>query len=616
MRPTVATNQTFTEKVKAGSQVVPLTPHRKDNVIRKWIEKAMICSSGPAVLWVSGIPGSGKTTLANRVFKVIESRIGNGTKPTVHFYLQYEGVSEDPANAIIKSLVNQICAPDTPLKDGFQAQRLASLVKRQCPPTDSAALCDLIQSLLDFLPPEVESFFLIDSFDHYPWIIHALLSATVARAQDLQPIRISKLLVSYRSSCRALDHCVEYTLASGTGFRVDLDENAAVRTSLTRYIEAEEDRLIAKNPEGELKIRRMVRYVQQRSANSFLWAKLALERVSQLLCSGLELETLGFDLLPLTLGKTYQQRLDLTLSKNGPWTMETLRWVLYAIRPLSVLELNGALSNSSLSTFSTLSDSSLTLTGVGGLGTAFTLTCGGLLRISENRHLVVAHRTVREFLCGSNIADYQSNPSFDYIQSHESLAITCLQYLIRYTRAQHERDSDYSATDSQTSFRTYAVDHWKEHYWIAEAQSLQLAGLLYEYLLCIHGREQKLDGWQEQSEFRYSTLRFCAASGFTELCKVMLQMGTPVDFDLITPLHLAVSNRHPDTVRLLLEHGADTEATTPSGDTPLLLAVRNADRSIVELLLAFGADMSSRHSETNEYRLHFAAADGADTLLL
>ncbi|KAL8905777.1 MAG: hypothetical protein Q9171_006546 [Xanthocarpia ochracea] len=576
-------------------------------------------SSGSAVLWLFGITGSGKTTLANRVFKAMKSRIGNESKPTVQFYLQYEGVSGNPANAIIKSLVNQICAPDTPLKDGFQPQRLASLVKRKCPPTDSAALCDLFRSLLGFLSPVVESFILMDSFDHYPWIIHALISATVTGARDIQPVRISKLFVSYRSSCKALDHCVEYTLASGSGFKVNLDENAAAKTSLTHYIEAEEDRLIAENPEDEPKIRRIVRHIQQRSANSFLWAKLALERVSQLSCSGLEPETLDCDLLPLTLGEAYQQRLDLALSKNGPWTMDTLRWVLYATRPLSVLELKGALLNTSLSTFSTYHDSSLNQAGSGGLGTASISTCGGLLRISENRDVVVAHRTVREYLCGSNTLGYQSQLSFGYIQSHESLAITCLQYLIRYQRAQHDRGSDYSDTDNQSSFRTYAVNHWKEHYRIAEAQSLQLAGLLYEYLLSIYGSERKLDGrpagQPEHSEFRYSTLRSCAASGFTELCKVMLQMGTPVDFDLVTPLHLAVSNGHLDTVRLLLEHGADIEATTPSGETPLILAVQNADGDIVELLLAFGADMEGRHGETNEYPLHFAAANGAGSLI-
>lgn len=237
--------------------------------------------------------------------------------------------------------------------------------------------------------------------------------------------------------------------------------------------------------------------------------------------------------------------------------METLRWVLCAARPLSVLELNGALPNYTLLTFSAFSDSLLSPASSDGLGVAVESMCGGLLEVSENRHLVFAHRTVREYLSGSNTTSYQSHQNFGYIQCHESLAMTCLQCLIRYRRAQHNRDNDYSDTDSQESFRIYAFDHWMKHYWIAEAQSLQLTGLLYEYLLCVRGGEQKLYGWQEENEFRQSTLRFCAMSGFTEMCKVMLQMGTLEDnFDPVTPLHLAVSSGHPDTVRLLLEYGA------------------------------------------------------------
>lgn len=86
---------------------------------------------------------------------------------------------------------------------------------------------------------------------------------------------------------------------------MNLDENVTAKKCLTRYIETEEDRLIEKNPDSEPKIRRMVRFVQQRSASNFLWAKLALERISQHLDSGSELDTLNFRLLPLTLGEIY-----------------------------------------------------------------------------------------------------------------------------------------------------------------------------------------------------------------------------------------------------------------------------------------------------------------------
>ncbi|KAL8721442.1 MAG: hypothetical protein Q9225_001887 [Loekoesia sp. 1 TL-2023] len=571
--------------------------------------------SDSAFLWVSGIPGSGKTTLVNRVRAEIQSWAVK-TKPTINFYLQYdEGRPEDPTKVILKSLVDKICAPDTPLKDRSQAQRLASTARQKCPPADSLALRYLFRSLLDSLSPEVESFFLIDSFDDYPHVIEALLSEIAARARDEPPTRIFKTLVSYRSSCKALHGYVEDTIASGNGFRVDLAENTAAKTSLARYIKIEEDRLMYTNPEGEPKIRRMVRLVQQRSASSFLWAKLALEIMSQHLNSGSELDTLDWCLLPLTLGEIYQQRLDLALSKNGAWLMETLKWVLYAAHPLTVLELNGALLQSSSFAFKACSDLIRCSADSGGLEAALNSTCCGLLEISENHHLVFAHRTVREYLCDSTTRGYQSQLNFDYIQCHESLAMACLQCLIEYNRAQSNQAINYGDLYSQHTFRIYAKNHWMEHYRIAEAQSLQLTGLLYEYLLCLRSSEEKLYGWQGQRAFCRSTLGFCSVSGFTQLCKVILQMGTPVDvhddFHPVTPLHLAVSSGHHDTVRLLLEYGANIDATTSSGETALFLAARNDDLIMVKLLLDFKSDVKAIYPKMIESLVHVAAANGA-----
>lgn len=405
-------------------------------------------------------------------------------------------------------------------------------------------------------------------------------------------------------------------MASGNGFKVNLDENAAAKTSLTRWIETEEDRLIDANPEEELKIRRMIRFFQQQSISNFLWAKLALEITSQHLGSEFELDTLNFRSLPLTLGEIYQQRLDLALSKSGACVVETLRWVLYAARPLTVQELNGALLKSSSFASNAFSNPFLYSAGS---EAAVNLISDGLLRISKNGSLVLAHRTVREYLCDSNTTGYQSHQDFDYIQCHESLAMACLQCLIRYRRAQNDKDSVYSNINSQNPFTMYANEHWTKHYRIAEAQSLQLTGLLYEYLLCFRDSEGKLHGWQEQREFCSSVLSFCAVLGFTQLCKVILQMGTPVDvhddFHPVTPLHLAVSSGHPDTARLLLEYGADIGAKTPSGETALFLAVRNSDRDLVKLLLGFGANIKSRNRKTNECPLHVAAANGAESVI-
>jgi hypothetical protein len=58
----------------------------------------------------------------------------------------------------------------------------------------------------------------------------------------------------------------------------------------------------------------------------------------------------------------------------------------------------------------------------------------------------------------------------------------------------------------------------------------------------------------------------------------------------ITALHMAVMHNHIDAVQLLLEKGADIDASYPS--TPLVMAVRRDESTIAELLLMFGPSIN------------------------
>eukprot|EP00042_Codosiga_hollandica_P026955 m.130385 g.130385 ORF g.130385 m.130385 type:complete len:344 (+) comp52345_c0_seq10:26-1057(+) len=57
-----------------------------------------------------------------------------------------------------------------------------------------------------------------------------------------------------------------------------------------------------------------------------------------------------------------------------------------------------------------------------------------------------------------------------------------------------------------------------------------------------------------------------------------------------TPLHLAASENHPGSVRLLLKHGAIVDAVNTHGRTPLILAATFSRAQAVALLLDAGAN--------------------------
>ena len=58
----------------------------------------------------------------------------------------------------------------------------------------------------------------------------------------------------------------------------------------------------------------------------------------------------------------------------------------------------------------------------------------------------------------------------------------------------------------------------------------------------------------------------------------------------VMPVHAAASVNDVETMRLLLDHGADVDARQQMGYTPLHAAATNGNQPLVELLLARGAD--------------------------
>jgi SepF-like predicted cell division protein (DUF552 family) len=79
-----------------------------------------------------------------------------------------------------------------------------------------------------------------------------------------------------------------------------------------------------------------------------------------------------------------------------------------------------------------------------------------------------------------------------------------------------------------------------------------------------------------------------------------------------TPLCLAVEHGHTEIVKLLIEHGADVNASCyiDSFETPLHQAVVDDDTEIAKLLIQNGADVNARRSFDGLTPLHLAASGG------
>ena len=110
-----------------------------------------------------------------------------------------------------------------------------------------------------------------------------------------------------------------------------------------------------------------------------------------------------------------------------------------------------------------------------------------------------------------------------------------------------------------------------------------------------------------------SPLHIAASLGHLDTVRRILEDGARVDQrkeDGTTALHCASTMGHAEVVELLLEEEADPEATGKSGATALMMAASMGHLAVVESLLAGGADPDTRHVFGQTTALHFAAEVG------
>ncbi|MBO9676714.1 MAG: ankyrin repeat domain-containing protein [Acidovorax sp.] len=105
-----------------------------------------------------------------------------------------------------------------------------------------------------------------------------------------------------------------------------------------------------------------------------------------------------------------------------------------------------------------------------------------------------------------------------------------------------------------------------------------------------------------------SPLMIAAIKGYMDVARALIERDADVNKTGWTPLHYAASGTgpgQPAMIALLLENHAYIDAASPNGSTPLMMAAQYGTRDSVKLLLDEGADPSLKN------QLGLTAADFA-----
>lgn len=345
----------------------------------------------------------------------------------------------------------------------------------------------------------------------------------------------------------------------------------------------------------------------------FLLAQLHMDSLQSKASSKAVRKTL--DTLPKDLDSTYEEamrRIEGQSEDDKQLAEQILQWISFAIRPLSLAELQEALAvepDTQEVDEDNINDAEL-----------LTSVCAGLVTFDQDSQVIrLVHFSTQEYF--KRIRSVRFPTAQDYIGR------TCLTYL-SFDDFEAGPCSDDAATVSRIQkhhLLPYAAENWGEH--VRGGPEKDMTDKILEFF----EDETKLSSSVQVMHFnsyrdwyagvstsfpRHVTgLHLAAHFGLEYIANILLKQGVSIaasDSFGATALHKAAEAGHKNIVQLLLEHGADIEAHDSNGHTALHQATQCGSRSVVLLLLEKGAKISE--AVDGRTALHFAAEVGNEAI--
>ncbi|KAJ6786444.1 hypothetical protein PWT90_03329 [Aphanocladium album] len=540
------------------------------------------------LLWIKGIPGSGKSVMAAKI--IAELREVEPKSPVLYFFFRQIIDANHEPSALLRDWMDQLLGHSPVLQ-----KQLHSYVQ-DGRTLESVSLDDMWKVLklaFSSLPGKV--FCITDALDEMDNGNDSFLKA-LAQLGQWQPEKVKVLITSRPvpsvENPLHLIACLKIRLRE---VEVDQDISRFVQYSL-------QNSHIEKRHWPDV-----INAVPGKANGLFLYARLAMDAVLE---PGANIET-ALAHLPTDLNVLYTNLLIEHISRSGVDARHQriiLQAVTHATRPLRLLEIAEMLG---------VVDESRDLKARKEL---VKVACGPLLEILADETVSVIHHSFTEYLKGVNRPkDSQGYAILGVGDAHEQLASICLQYLQSGSLNNFPTsilDDEIYRNISETKiafwqeypFLKYAASNWHKHVMAAcsaSSDDTKLCTKIRQFLENSYLRRVwcrlEWKGWP----WDVSKVHVAAALGLTGYLKELLRSGEAVESPgYRSPLSWAAGEGHAGAVQALIAAGAELNLEdTHDGHTALhkaatenhYLAARLLLKAGVSPLIRKGLDTSSRY---------------------
>lgn len=409
-------------------------------------------SGNGRTLWIKGKPATGKSVLAGYVI----DQLKESGQACSYFFFKHGDKSKSNLGRCLRSLAFQMASSNDEASDAILGMQGDGVCLDR---VDERTLWRILFLSSIFKGITTRHYWVIDALDECsnpPVLLHAILS-NMDESIPLRILVISRDTIDLAQGFSAIPPNLVQSLPIST-----TDTEADLRLLIERRTQALG--IVGPDDRGTLAKKILVK-----SKGSFLWTILVLEEL--LRChSRKEIHQILED-VPRGMESLYKRTLEYMsqAARGKELARIILMWAACAVRPMTISELDGALTLDVHDSFPRLEESIAAL-------------CGQLVVVDKSGRVKMVHETAREFLMSGGL---ESEFSIDKTKAHTRMAQVCLNYLVGEEMKpprNSRRRSSANLPATRQDFAAYAYTAYSYHLSRADPLALETFQLVAKFL--------------------------------------------------------------------------------------------------------------------------------------